>query len=42
MRSAKLLGTSKGSDGKVVGSYNEKLVFNSLMYDVEFYDDGMK
>ena len=39
MRPAKVIGRSIGPDGNNIGSYHDELVFNSLVYDVEF-DDG--
>ena len=42
MRSAKVLGRSKGPDGKIIGSYDHNPLLNTLVYDVQFPDGEIR
>ena len=38
----KVKGRSLGDDGKVVGSYDDNSILNSIIYDIEFPDRQVK
>ncbi len=42
LKSAKVIGRSKDSDGNVVGNYNENPHLNAMTYDVEFPDGEVR
>ena len=42
MKSAKVKGRSKDSDGNIVGTYDNNPLLNSMLYDVEFPDGAVK
>ena len=41
-RLAKVINRRVDSDGKVIGNYNELLVLNTMLYDVQFPDGSIK
>ena len=40
-RMAKVIKRSVDSDGKEIGNYNELLVLNTMLYDVQFPDGSI-
>ena len=42
VKSAKVKGRSKDSDGNIVGTYDNNPLLNSMLYDVEFPDGAVK
>ena len=42
MKHSKVIGCYKDNDGNVVGSHDENLVLNTMVYDVEFPDGAVR
>ena len=42
LRSTKFIGRTKGPDGKFTGIYYHKPIMNTMTYDVEFPDGGVR
>jgi len=42
MRVAKIIGRSRGEDGKHLGNYHERPFLNTRVYDVMFHDGSIE